>query len=124
MDKSKFFSSLVSGIIISAIAVALLWGGVALISMGHIPLVIKFCNSLGFLFFFIGLIITILMGVLVWIDATDPYIIKKQEKQRIKENAEEEKKELRSGWLAEPIDSIGFLLAFIYKKPIVWLVLI
>lgn len=117
--KKRILSSLFAGIIMAAIAVALLWGGVTLISMGNIPLGIKVCNSFGFLLFIIGIIIIILMICLVGFDIIDPHILENGEKRnRIEENAEEENW-LRSDWPAEPIDPIGFLLAFVYKKPIV-----
>ena len=116
MDKSKIFSSLLGGIIMAAIAVVLLWGGAALISVGHVPLRAVFCHFFGIIFCAIGTVIVILMVGLVGFDIVDPHILKKQEKQRIQENAEEEKKKLRSDWLAEPIESVGFFLDFIYKK--------
>ena len=96
MDKSKIFSSLLGGIIMAAIAVVLLWGGAALISVGHVPLRAVFCHFFGVIFCAIGTVIVILMIGLVGFDIVDPHILKKQEKQRIQENAEEEKKKLRS----------------------------
>ena len=96
MDKSKIFSSLLGGIIMAAIAVVLLWGGAALISVGHVPLRAVFCHFFGVIFCAIGTVIVILMIGLVGFDIVDPHILKKQEKQRIKENTEEEDKKLRS----------------------------
>ncbi|MBQ5945747.1 hypothetical protein IJL65_05250 [bacterium] len=79
MDKSKSFSSLVAGIIIVAIAVAFLWGGAALISLGDIPLGIKLCNSFGFILFAIGVCIAIVVGGLVCFDITESIHRKKTE---------------------------------------------
>jgi len=97
IKKQENFLSLVAVAIIIAVSVTLLWGGAALIGIGDIPLVFKFCNSIGFIIFAIGACIAILVAGLVWFDITDPYIIKKQEKRRIEEDAgEEKKKKLRS----------------------------
>ena len=86
MDKSKIFPCLFTGIIIIAVTVALLWGGAALIGIGDIPLGFKFCNFLGFIIFAIGACIAILMLLLVWFDITDPYILKKEERERVEKN--------------------------------------